>query len=709
MSNWKLYPKTENKWVHFITALHEIIFKDSEVITSLPKFEKIVDFGVANFSGFGEVRKVLVTYKKTDYSLGIHMYERTNGNCLAVAYESERKNLIQLVLDVFLKDVDGDIHIRHNGKITGTSDLTSKKVIEYIKRKEPSLIKTEFDKTFVELGVLQEQASYRFSEPPFAHFISSLLLFAILRNEIRMGYKQSAQEKKLISAEPQYNSSLNIVPMSLNNQIALNQILYGPPGTGKTYNTINKALEIIGENMERKTRNELKAIFDAKMKDGQIVFTTFHQNMTYEDFIEGIKPLKPLIDDSFIKYEVQDGIFKRLCNIAKSNFDNAKDENKSKLSFEIAFDKLNEEWEGNNELKFPLKTEGYDFTIIGFTSTSIQFKKANGGTSHTLSISTLKDLYYGKEFNFKQGVGIYYPAILNRLRSYSQVQSSDAVAKPFVIIIDEINRGNISQIFGELITLIEEDKRLGREESLEVILPYSKEKFGVPPNLFIIGTMNTADRSVEALDTALRRRFSFEELSPKPEMVSSARKIWELWWKYPHIGWAADPYKGEEKELYAMLGVDKDFDPSGKIWEEMATEGKDENQISRFEKMDFNGINLELLLRTINTRIEKLLDKDHQIGHSYFMTVKSLYDLKSAFHSKIIPLLQEYFFGDYGKIGLVLGKGFVEQIELSTGNIFADFENDSAFDLSEKTVYKIKDSCKMSDEELKLAINLLIK
>mgnify|MGYP000884496470 CR=1 FL=1 len=222
--------------------------------------------------------------------------------------------------------------------------------------------------------------------------------------------------------------------------------------------------------------------------------------------------------------------------------------------------------------------------------------------------------------------------------------------KPFVLIIDEINRGNVSQIFGELITLIEDDKRLGKDEALEVTLPYSKEKFGVPLNLFIIGTMNTADRSVEALDTALRRRFSFEEMPPKPELIKQ--------------------------------------------------EGKLENGVLETIELDF-------LLNTINRRIEKLLDKDHQIGHSYFISVANFTDLKSVFQNKIVPLLQEYFFGDYGKVGLVIGKGFFEPVE-NHENIFADFDDYDTSSFAERNIYRIKDIGKMDERVFVNALNTLL-
>jgi 5-methylcytosine-specific restriction protein B len=432
-----------------------------------------------------------------------------------------------------------------------------------------------------------------------------------------------------------------------------NQILYGPPGTGKTYNTVNKAIKIANTefNLDQ-PRKEIKTEFDRLISEGQIVFTTFHQSMCYEDFIEGIKPLT---DDSFVKYDVQPGIFKQICDKARSNFENAKDENKNRISFEAAFDKLIEEYEVDPEIKFQLKTENKEFTLIGFTSTSIQFKKASGGTSHTLSINTLRDLYYGEK-DINRGLGIYYQSILNKLSSYNLNESFDTQKKEFVLIIDEINRGNVSQIFGELITLIEDNKRLDKEEQLSVILPYSKEPFNVPSNLYIIGTMNTADRSVEALDAALRRRFSFEEMPPNSKLI--------------------------------------------------ATEGK----LKETEGVLVGEINLPSLLDIINYRLEKLLDKDHQIGHSYFISVNDLDGLKLAFQNKIIPLLQEYFFGDYGKIGLVLGKGFfVEQKELVKYK-FAEFDYAEASDFSDRIIFKIKtfEIGEKSDDDFIKAINLLL-
>jgi 5-methylcytosine-specific restriction protein B len=265
--------------------------------------------------------------------------------------------------------------------------------------------------------------------------------------------------------------------------------------------------------------------------------------------------------------------------------------------------------------------------------------------------------------------------------------------EPFVLIIDEINRGNVSQIFGELITLIEEDKREGKLEALDVILPYSKEPFSVPSNIYIIGTMNTADRSVEALDTALRRRFVFEEKGPQPNLLTSSqihRRFWNDWEPWAEI--KEYNYEKIEKELWEFLGVEF-LDKKAYI-----RYGDSEVQsgftIEEFEsaiegKLTYTGIDLSNMLTTINSRIEVLLSRDHQIGHSYFMKVYSEEDLKTAFYKSIIPLLQEYFYGDYGKIGLVLGRGFVETV--TSQKPFADFEYEASETLSDRVVYQIKD------------------
>ena len=185
------------------------------------------------------------------------------------------------------------------------------------------------------------------------------------------------------------------------------------------------------------------------------------------------------------------------------------------------------------------------------------------------------------------------------------IENNDEQLKNYVLIIDEINRGNISKIFGELITLIEPSKRIGVDEEIRVKLPYSgdsEEPFGVPKNLYIIGTMNTADRSIAQIDTALRRRFVFEEMAPNPSLLN------------------------------------KD---------------KIKVQVSKDDETD-TGIELDKLLEAINTRIEYLYDRDHTIGHAYLIDVKNLDDLKFAFKNKIIPLLAEYFYEDWENIKLVL-------------------------------------------------------
>lgn len=438
------------------------------------------------------------------------------------------------------------------------------------------------------------------------------------------------------------------------NSAPLNQILYGPPGTGKTYNTINMALNILGEEIEGNSRKDIKERFDELMKEGQIMFTTFHQSMSYEDFIEGIKPVKPSGEDKFLKYDVEDGIFKKLCLHAGMN---------QQSNFRAAYDQfLTQTAQQGNEL-VEMKTPSQKIFHVNVNSNDNLnlFTGSDKTKQGVLTAEKLEEYALGyKVFKGWQG---YANGVLEHLRLNFNLQVVEQVEdKKYVLIIDEINRGNVSSIFGELITLIEEDKRQGKPEALEVILPYSKDKFSVPQNLYIIGTMNTADRSVEALDAALRRRFNFIEMPPRYDLA----------------------------EL----------------------------------KYEYEGIIVSDILRTINTRIEKLLDKDHQIGHSYFILGENETaegKLINSFFNSIIPLLQEYFYGDYGKIGLVLGMGFVikKRWNIDLDNFAkleaygsSDFDDRDVFGLVDyrdiKATHKIASEGNAFIKDFKNAINMLM-
>lgn len=428
----------------------------------------------------------------------------------------------------------------------------------------------------------------------------------------------------------------------------LNQILYGPPGTGKTYNTINKALELIGETVEGETRSNLKDLFDIKVSEGQIVFTTFHQNMSYEDFIEGIKP--DTVNNNVI-YKIEDGIFKKLCSKAS--------EKKTSKNFDESYAKFIDEvlTKGSITLETPTHKKKFS-VIINSNETAVAIpeteKKTNMGVTKEMSRDYIINGAIRDWKPYTTSIGEYikkhYPVDIE------EVNNSN---KKFVIIIDEINRGNVSKIFGELITLIEESKRYGKSEALTAKLPYSKKEFSVPDNVYILGTMNTADRSVEALDTALRRRFDFIEMMPKYDLIESAK--------------IAD------------------------------------YQINGYYAFD--------ILETINNRLEVLLGRDHLIGHSFFLldeneTIEP--KVKSAFYKNIIPLLQEYFYGDYNKIGLVLGSGFVKKNEVvKAKELFADNKKFSGDDYANNAhtfeIIDYTDVTKYSDNTaFYLALNTLM-
>lgn len=446
--------------------------------------------------------------------------------------------------------------------------------------------------------------------------------------------------------------------------ININTILYGPPGTGKTFNTIVYAVSIVEkkplEEIQEEAVTNYKAVkdrFESYKQQGRIAFTTFHQSYGYEEFIEGIRP--SLDDtDTDLEYSIKDGVFKEFCKKASvpsgtrdkaslglnsdpiiwkvslaKTYDNpvrkeCMDNNHIRIGFDEYGEDLSEEWDTMKVGYAPLnafynKMEIGDIVLSCYTNETIdaigvvtgdveyhseynsfnRLRKVkwlvkginenivalNGGTKMTLST-----VYQMK---------ISLSDVLSLVDKYSNGSSVlNNFDENYVFIIDEINRGNISKIFGELITLVEESKRIGAPEELKVKLPYSHQQFGVPKNVYILGTMNTADRSIAIMDTALRRRFSFVEMLP-------------------------------DSDVLRQMG--------------------NPNVIS-------NGISVNIadMLDVINDRISFLYDREHTIGHAFFIpliTNPSLDMLAVIFERSIIPLLQEYFYEDYAKIQLVLG------------------------------------------------------
>jgi 5-methylcytosine-specific restriction enzyme B len=392
----------------------------------------------------------------------------------------------------------------------------------------------------------------------------------------------------------------------------LNTILYGPPGTGKTYSVVLKAMSIVdatdyGLTVSSDVYQKLKQRYDALVRDGQISFVTFHQSYGYEDFIEGIRPQT---EGGQISYEVRDGILKAIALTARENWQKATGASKESLDDDSLFervwqelgDTLEESTDGKAKVR--LFRGGEAELELGQTGKNVVVSLSGYKTTYPISKKQLKSLWGRRqEISRPSDTKLYnrsfFWAVLEHLKGLAAgvqpVVVQPEALKPFVLVIDEINRGNISKIFGELITLVEEDKRLGEPFEMTVSLPYSQgdeEPFGLPPNLYLVGTMNTSDRSIALLDTALRRRFEFEELQPNPSVLQ---------------------------------GCELDVD-----------------------------VDLAALLNAINERVEYLYDRDHTIGHAYFVGVKTLADLERVFRRKVIPLLQEYFYEDWSKVVLVL-------------------------------------------------------
>ena len=469
----------------------------------------------------------------------------------------------------------------------------------------------------------------------------------------------------------------------------LNQILYGPPGTGKTYNTINKALEILGVETQGKSRAELKAQFDEFRQNGQIEFVTFHQSFSYEEFVEGIKPI--FVDENGneaensnnMVYKSKDGIFKEICSKAKENLRRFNIDD-GKIDAGEVFDKYAEQVQEKLTKEEAISFGKNNVKILGV----VDFKNsANAGLRCTTSSGKtpiwitremiLRDYDSYKNGTIKEAKDIisnntgkkhaqswWYLDFYEELKKFEENKNIQTTKKtnikPYILIIDEINRGNISKILGELITLIEPSKRIGAEEELRVTLPYSNETFGVPSNLYIIGTMNTADRSIALLDTALRRRFDFVEMMPQPELL---KNIWIV----------KDTEQRDNENLVIPKNRMEELD----------------------EYMSEKSNCLYKILDSINNRIEFLLDREHTIGHAFFFEKAKFYQsdeygewyeltlesLKEIFVKKIIPLLQEYFYDDYAKIDAVLnGNKMIEITEVKVSSLFSKKDKDLELD-----------------------------
>ncbi len=449
-----------------------------------------------------------------------------------------------------------------------------------------------------------------------------------------------------------------------------NLILYGPPGTGKTHRTAREAVRLCGEEPPA-DRAALMARYRALSEAGRIEFVTFHQSMAYEDFVEGLRPSatdeegEPLAGG--FRLVPTPGLFRRIARRAETStgsgegtfqvgertvfkmslgdatnpddahlFEEAIAGGHIVLGFEDV-DWSDPRFEHRDAIMAAVRDRAPPGTIVDGNSAAFQMPNifrnwmregdvvvVSKGLRLFRAIGVITGPYrfapreggdYGHrrdvrwlwvdrkgapvEDIFARGFSQRTTYTLEKsdlnvpsLERYANSQEDTGVGapEPFVLVIDEINRADVSKVFGELITLLEPDKRLGRADALTVRLPYSGDMFGLPSNLHVVGTMNTADRSIALLDTALRRRFHFEELMPDADLLDVVE-----------------------------------------------------------------GIDLPAMLRTLNERIEYLYDREHQVGHAYFMGCATRADVDDVVRHRVIPLLAEYFHDDWSRVAAVLG------------------------------------------------------
>lgn len=471
-----------------------------------------------------------------------------------------------------------------------------------------------------------------------------------------------------------------------------NLILYGPPGTGKTYQTASEAVRLCDGALPAGGRDAIMKRYNELKTGGRIQFVTFHQSYGYEDFVEGLRPQTEADEDDEenvsggFRLKPEPGIFKLIAGLAEQSGAAAPSSGGFDFSrrqfFKMSLGRSSDQsdiyqaaieggyvvlgWGGEHDWSDPAydswqavldkwrETEpdispnrgdvvqtyhlrstmkrgdiiivsdgNRKFRAIGEVTGDYQYVPDVDEFRHRREVAWLRvfdkslpvDLILDGNFTMMSlyrlnPAKVKVAALQNLIGGGGEVGEAAGDPESYVIIIDEINRANISKVFGELITLIEPDKRLGCENALTVTLPYSKEDFGIPANLHILGTMNTADRSIALLDTALRRRFRFQELMPDPSTLDDASAA--------------------------------------------------------------SGINLVAVLTNLNERIEYLFDREHQVGHAYFMACRERSDVDEVFRDKIIPLLSEYFYESWEKVWQALGEpegttdgGFLTRRKLS--------------------------------------------
>ena len=456
-------------------------------------------------------------------------------------------------------------------------------------------------------------------------------------------------------------------------QEPLNQILYGPPGTGKTY-SLSSMIDQFTQNLNINSDKDIDDAMPDMLKIENYTWYQVSAAILYDAAMSKINngwiKIRDAKDNNDI---VSHDLFKARSEKSSSKSpqqtmaadllfhtkDDCKNVNVKRKSPPFIFDKNNKsEWSVDTKIlndECPEAIELYekykkikDKKIdINYTKQNFKFTTFHQSYGYEEFVEGITPILHdgeneGKEIGYKISKGIFYQCCeealrlagydgkLNNFCSLTKSERKEKLnnAPQYAIFIDEINRGNISKIFGELITLIEPSKRLGADDEIIVELPYSKEKFGVPSNLYIVGTMNTADRSIALMDTALRRRFEFVEMMP------------------------------EYNNLKEVAGID-----------------------------------IGQMLKTINERIEYLYDRDHTIGHAYFINVSDMETLANVFKNKILPLLQEYFYDDWEKIRLVLGDNQKNEdlqfVKVKKNMVAKELFGSKIDDIDDKVLYEI--------------------